>query len=304
MKAEDYIMTLLKAIILGIIQGLTEFLPVSSSGHLAIFKELLHIQAASGASELTFDILLHIGTLVAICFAFHKDIKKMIVEFVLMLRDIFLNAKLFCSKPFGMKKEEKEYLRIINGSYRKFVLMVIVATIPTGIIGILLKDIVESISSSLPIVGVSLLITAVLLLIADTSENKRKTPRNIPYWQAAIVGVVQGIATIPGISRSGSTISACSFFGFDKKFAVRFSFIMSIPAILGALILDIKDIDFGKIGGQMWGYYVIGMVLAAVIGYFCIKIVNYLAKERKFKYFSIYCCIAGLVAIIGGIIIA
>ena len=297
-------MTLLKAIFLGIVQGLTEFLPVSSSGHLAIFKELLNVEAASGASAITFDILLHIGTLVAICFAFYKDIKKMIVEFVFIVRDLILNAKVFFTKPFGLRREEKEYIRIISGSYRKFVLMVIVATIPTGIIGVLIKDIVESISSNLPIIGVSLLITAVLLLIADTSENKRKTPKNIPYWQAAVTGVVQGIATIPGISRSGSTIAACSFFGFDKKFAVKFSFIMSIPAILGALILDLKDIDFSAIGGQMWGYYVIGMVLAAVIGYFCIKVVNYLAKERKFKYFSIYCLVIGLVAIIGGIIIA
>lgn len=292
-------MTLFQAIFLGVIQGLTEFLPVSSSGHLAIFKELLGVSVPEGASALTFDILLHIGTLIAIFCVFFKDIKKMVLEFIFMLRDIFLNAKTFVLSLFG--KSEKEYIKIISGSYRKFVLMVLIATIPTGVIGLLLKDVIETASSNLAIIGVALLITCVLLLIADGSQNLRKTPKNIPYWQSLIVGVVQGFATIPGISRSGSTISACLFLGFDKKFAVKYSFIMSIPAILGAALLDIKDIKFAELGGQMWGYYIIGMIFAAVIGYFCIKLVNYLVKERKFKYFAYYCAVVGLVAIIGGI---
>lgn len=293
-------MTLFQAIFLGIIQGVTEFLPVSSSGHLAIFKELLGVQTPTGASELTFDILLHIGTLIAIFIVFFKDIKKMVLEFIFLMKDVFLNIKTFVVGT--IKKEEKSYIRIISGSYRKFVLMVLVATVPTGIIGLLLKDVIESAASNLVIIGVALLITCVLLLIADGSENLRKTPKNIPFWQAAIVGVVQGIATIPGISRSGSTISASLFLGFDKKFAVKFSFIMSIPAILGALILDIKDINFSEMGGQLWGYYIIGMIFSAVVGYFCIKLVNYLVKERKFKYFAYYCAVVGFIAIIGGIV--
>lgn len=292
-------MTLFQAIFLGVIQGLTEFLPVSSSGHLAIFKELLGVSTPEGASALTFDILLHIGTLIAVFVVYFKDIKKMVLEFIFMVRDIFINAKVFFSKPIG--KGDKEYVRIVSGSYRKFVLMVLIATIPTGIIGLLLKDVIENVSSNLAIIGVALLITCVLLLIAHTSENLRKTPKNIPYWQAAIVGVVQGIATIPGISRSGSTIAACLFLGFDKKFAVKYSFIMSIPAILGALVLDIKDVSFSEIGGSMWLYYVIGMLFSAVIGYFCIRLVNYLVKERKFNYFAYYCAVIGLVAIIGAI---
>jgi len=293
-------MTLIQAIFLGIIQGLTEFLPVSSSGHLAIFKELLGVKVPEGASALTFDIILHIGTLIAIFVIYFRDIKKMVLEFIFMMRDIFINAKIFVLSLLG--KSEREYIKIVNGSYRKFVLMILVATIPTGIIGLLLKDVIESASSNLAIVGVALLITACLLLIAEGTENARKTPKNIPYWQAAVVGVVQGIATIPGISRSGSTISACLFLGFDKKFAVKYSFIMSIPAILGATILDIKDISFSEVSGQLWGCYFVGMIFAAVVGFFCIKVVNYLVKERKFKYFAYYCTVAGIVAIIGGIV--
>lgn len=292
-------MTLFQAIFLGVIQGLTEFLPVSSSGHLAIFKELLGVTTPEGASAITFDILLHIGTLAAIFLVFFKDIKKMVLEFIFMLRDIFLNAKTFVLSLLG--KSEKTYIKIISGSYRKFVLMVLISTIPTGIIGLLLKDVIESASSNLAIIGVALLITCVLLLIADGSENLRKTPKNIPYWQSLIVGVVQGIATIPGISRSGSTISTCLFLGFDKKFAVKYSFIMSIPAILGASILDLKDVKFADMGGQLWGCYIVGMIVSAVIGYFCIRLVNYLVKERKFKYFAYYCAVIGLVAIIGAI---
>lgn len=293
-------MNFFEAVFLGIIQGLTEFLPVSSSGHLAIFKELLGVKTPTGASAITFDILLHIGTLIAVVLAFHKDIKKMITEFAFMMRDIFLNAKTFITNK--IRNEEEPYIKIISGSYRKFVLMVIVATIPTGIIGLLLKDVVETAASNLIIIGIALFITAVLLLIADISENLRKTPKNIPLWQTAIVGVVQGIATIPGISRSGATIASSLFLGFDKKFAMKFSFIMSIPAIIGALILDIKDVNFSEMGGQMWGYYIVGMIFALIVGYFCIRVVNYLIKERKFKYFAAYCAIAGAVAIIGGFI--
>lgn len=292
-------MTLFQAIFLGIVQGLTEFLPVSSSGHLAIFKEMLGVSTPEGASALTFDILLHVGTLAAICIVYFKDIKKMILEFIFMIRDIFFNFMTLISRPIG--KKDKEFIKIISGSYRKFVLMVIIATIPTGIIGLLLKDVIETASSNLAIVGVALLITCFLLLIANSAENLRKTPKNIPYWQSAVVGVMQGVATIPGISRSGSTISTCLFLGFDKKFAVKYSFIMSIPAIIGALILDIKDISFSEMGGQLWLYYIIGMISAAVVGYFCIRVVNYLVKENKFKYFAYYCAVAGIVAIIGSI---
>lgn len=292
-------MTLFQAIFLGIVQGLTEFLPVSSSGHLAIFKEMLGVSTPEGASALTFDILLHVGTLAAICIVYFKDIKKMILEFIFMIRDIFFNFMTLISRPIG--KKDKEFIKIISGSYRKFVLMVIIATIPTGIIGLLLKDVIETASSNLAIVGVALLITCFLLLIANSAENLRKTPKNIPYWQSTVVGVMQGVATIPGISRSGSTISTCLFLGFDKKFAVKYSFIMSIPAIIGALILDIKDISFSEMGGQLWLYYIIGMIAAAVVGYFCIRVVNYLVKENKFKYFAYYCAVAGIVAIIGSI---
>lgn len=286
-------MTLLQAILMGIIQGLTEFLPVSSSGHLAIFKNVFHVNTDM---KMTFDILLHVGTLIAVFICYWSDIKKMVVEGVRMCIDCLANAGTFLTNRF--KGEEQEYRRIITGSYRKFVLLVIVSTIPTGIIGFLGKDLVEKAGGNMLLIGVCLLITACLLMIADRSVPGRKTPKDITYKNAAGIGIMQGIATLPGISRSGMTITACLISGFDKRFAVKYSFIMSIPAILGAAVLDLKDLFTESISAGEAGCYVVGMLFSAAVGFICIKFVLALVRNRKFKYFSYYCIVMGLVSIV------
>ncbi len=286
-------MTLLQAILMGIIQGLTEFLPVSSSGHLAIFKNVFNVNTEM---KMTFDILLHVGTLIAVFICYWADIKKMVVEGVRMLIDCVANAITFFSNRF--KGEEEEYRTIITGSYRKFVLLVIVSTIPTGIIGFLGKDLVEKAGENMLIIGVCLLITACLLMIADRTVPGKKTPKNITYKNAIGIGIAQGIATLPGISRSGMTITTCLISGFDKRFAVKYSFIMSIPAILGAAVLDIKDMFSESITASEVGCYVVGMAFAAIVGFICIKFVLALVRNRKFKYFGIYCIAMGFLALI------
>ncbi len=286
-------MSLLQAILMGIIQGLTEFLPVSSSGHLAIFKNVFHVNTDM---KMTFDIMLHVGTLIAVFIIYWADIKKMVVEAVRILIDCCANLKILINNTFS--GEDEKYRRIVSGSYRKFVVLVLVSTIPTGIIGFLGKDLVEKAGENMLIIGVCLLITACLLMIADRTVSGKKTPKNITYTNALGIGVAQGIATLPGISRSGTTITACLLSGFDKRFAVKYSFIMSIPAILGAAVLDIKDIAAESLSKAEILNYAAGMIAAAVVGFLCIKFVLVLVRNRKFKYFGIYCILMGLLAIL------
>ena len=283
-----------KGIILGIVQGLAEFLPISSSGHLVILKEIMHIDLEGGG--LFFDVMLHFGTLFAIFVAFRHDILKMIVEGLHIVGDVFANIGIWFS---GFRGNERHYHKIVRTAYRKFVMLVIVSTIPTGVIGILFKDTVELAGTMLIVPGICLLITSVFLVIADYADEGTKRPREASYVNAGLIGVAQGIATMPGLSRSGTTITACLLCGFEKKFAVKYSFIMSIPAILGAMVLELKDFTDLSVSGMDITCYIVGMVIAAVIGYICIKTMLVIVRNRKFRIFAIYCLIVGLISIGG-----
>lgn len=287
-------MTLIESLLLGLVQGLTEFLPVSSSGHLAILKQLFGIEVETG---ILFDILLHLGTLVAIFIVYFKDIISLIKEGFSIVWDIILNVCRFFHNV--VTKEKIEYRPMVTNSYRKFVLLIIVSTIPTGIIGVVFSDLIEKASSILLIPGICLIITSGLLYIADHVKIGKKKATNATYKNALFIGVCQGIATLPGISRSGTTITACLLCGFDRKFAVKYSFIMSVPAILGAAILELKDITSVGIASSEILYYLAGMAVAAVVGYICIKTMLVIVRKQKFKGFSIYCFIIGVISIIG-----
>lgn len=288
-------MTLIQAILMGLLQGLTEFLPVSSSGHLAIFKNIFHINTETG---MFFDILLHIGTLAAIFVAYHKDIGRLIAEGFGILGDFFRNLGLFWGNLFR-KEERKPYRKVIKTSYRKFVMLIIVSTIPTGILGVLGKDLIEAAGEGLLVPGICLIVTAALLLIADRCDSGKKTPKDTKYVDAFSIGMAQGVATLPGLSRSGTTITACLLCGFDKKFAVKYSFIMSIPAILGAAVLELKDIGELSLKSSEIVNYAAGMAVAAVTGYICIRTMLVVVRGKKFKIFSVYCLAAGLLAVCG-----
>ena len=287
-------MSLLQAIIMGFIQGLTEFLPVSSSGHLALFKILFGVETDTG---ILFDVLLHVGTLAAICVVYYKDIWKLITEGVCILRDVFINLILFFKNR--IQKETEPYRRIVNSSYRKFVMLILVSTIPTGIIGFVERDVVEMASEILIVPGICLIVTAVLLFVADRVKDGDKLPKNVTYTNAFGIGIAQGIATLPGLSRSGTTITACLLSGFNRNFAVKYSFIMSIPAILGALVLELGDVAATPVSGKEILSYVIGMVIAAVVGYICIKTMLVIVRKKKFTLFAVYCLIVGAVSIGG-----
>lgn len=284
-------MSYLQGIFLGLIQGVTEFLPVSSSGHLAIFEKIAKIQEPDPA----FDVLLHVGTLLAVFLVYFTDIRKLIVEGFKLLFDFFINIGLFCKEKLG--KQEVQYRRIINSAYRKFVLLIIISTIPTGIIGIALKDTVELVKTDLLIVGVCLFITACLLIICDMSEEGSKKPKNVSYLNAIAVGAAQGVSVLPGISRSGTTIAVCTKLGFDQRFAVKYSFILSIPAILGAAVLELPDF-VSSVSRQNIGPYLAGTITAVVVGYISIRALLRLVLRRKMKFFAVYCVLAGFVSCI------
>ena len=175
--------------------------------------------------------------------------------------------------------------------------LILVSTVPTGVIGILLSDLIEMANGIVLIPGVCLLITAMFLLIADFADEGTKRPKETSYLDACSVGIAQGLATMPGISRSGTTITACILCGFEKRFAVKYSFIMSIPAVLGAVVLELKDFKSLHLTNQDITACIIATVIAAVVGYLSICFMMSLVRGRKYKYFSIYCIIIGFVAI-------
>lgn len=287
-------MSFLQAILMAVIQGITEFLPVSSSGHLALFKILFGVETDTG---ILYDVLLHAGTLMAICLVYYKDIYRLFAEGCGILRDVFVNIVIFFRNK--LKKDEERYRVVVGNGYRKFVMLVVVSTIPTGVIGFFGREVVAMASEILIVPGICLIITGILLLIADHTKEGSKLPKSVTYTQAFGIGIAQGIATLPGISRSGTTITACLLCGYQRKFAVKYSFIMSIPAILGALVLELKD--FGEIAAAPAeiGYYIVGMLIAAVVGYICIKTMLVIVRRKKFTIFAIYCFIVGALSIGG-----
>ena len=216
--------------------------------------------------------------------------RDVLINFAALIKNLFLSIR-------DRGKDHVDYSpyrRIVNSSYRKFVVLILVSTIPTGIIGFVGKDVVEQASELLIVPGICLIATAILLC-----KGGDKLPKDITYTNAFVVGIAQGVATLPGLSRSGTTITACLLSGFNRKFAVKYSFIMSIPAILGAMVLELKDFADLSMSGMDITCYIVGMVIAAVIGYICIKTMLVIVRNRKFRIFAIYCLIVGLISIGG-----
>lgn len=271
-------MTLFSSVILGLIQGITEFLPISSSGHLAIAEHLLHTSGMKTPEF--FDVLLHLGTLVAVFIAYWSDIRDMIVELIAGARDL---AR--CSTPNPVPPA------------RRLILLIIVSTLPLFVV-LPVKDLVEGLADNMYFVAGALLVTGCLLFASDRVKKGRKTEKSATLVDALLVGVGQAIATCPGISRSGTTITAGCFVGFDRKFAVRYSFLMSIPAILGANILSLKD---AFEAGIIWGdvpVYLVGVAVAAVVGYACIRLLKMIAEKGRFGFFAYYCWIVGALTLV------
>ena len=271
-------MTLLSSILLGVVQGVTEFLPVSSSGHLAIAEHLLNV---SGASQVPpfFDVLLHLGTLFAVFVAYWGDIRDMVLEFFYGVSDLVHGTTPSRVPPA-----------------RRMILLIIVGTLPLFAV-LPVKDAIEALGDNMYFVAFALLATGCLLFASDHVPRGRKTEKTAAMLDALMVGVGQALATCPGISRSGTTITVGCFVGFDRKFAVRYSFLMSIPAILGANILSLKDALEAQVLWEEVPVYLVGVAVSAVVGYLCIRLIKLVADKGKFGFFAYYCWLAGIVTL-------
>lgn len=273
-------MDIIQAIIMGMVQGLTEFLPVSSSAHLVIAPELLGTQ-----SSLAFDTLLHVGTLVAVIGYFWKDITSMIKSFVSSLLDI----------PRGKFKEG-----MADDPYKRLAWLVVVGTIPAGLMGVLLKSKFEALFNSVTIVGFFLLVTGVILwgsewIAKRNIDKKGKDVKEVSFTNSLVIGVFQGLAIAPGISRSGSTIAAGLFSGLERKLAARYSFLLSIPAILGAALIQAKDIVSFDANTEV---LIAGFLSAAIFSYLAVKFMMGYIQKHSLNIFAIYCWIVGALTII------
>ena len=276
-------MSYLSAVIQGLIQGFTEFLPVSSSGHLSLYQ---YFTGTSSEGSLLFSVMLHFGTLLAVLIAFWPTVWQLLIEFLSIFTDLF-TGKLFRGYP---------------RPYRRMLYFLVLSCLPLLVVPFV-QDLIKGFSTDNSIIaeGCFFLITALLLTLADKAVKGIKTARSMTAGDAAAIGVAQLFATLPGISRSGSTVSAGLLMGLDRSFAVTYSFILGLPAILAAGLLDLKDvIQAGELGIPI-GPALVGMAVAAVSGLLSIKLVKYIVSSDKFGIFAWYTLILGVLVLGTGI---
>lgn len=271
-------MTYWTAIILGLVQGVAEFLPISSSGHLAILQNFLHLGSAD--EHLLFDVLLHLGTLAAVILAFWRDVSGLVREGLCM---VYLKKLRRGQKPDRLK--------------RRTIWFIILGTLPLFAV-IFIKDAVESLYSNTFFIGFALLLTGGLLFAADRMGHGNKNEKNATLGDILLVGLAQALAVTPGLSRSGTTISVGMLRGFDRSFAVRFSFLLSIPAVLGANILTLVDAVQAGINASLLPMYLAGVAAAFVSGYMALYLLRMMVQRGRFGGFAYYCWGAGLVTLI------
>lgn len=273
-------MNILQGIIIGIVQGLTEFLPVSSSAHLIFIQNILGVE-----SSLAFDTFLHLGTLLAVLIYFRADIIKMIEAWILSIGDIFQHrfTEGFYSDP-----------------YKRLSWYVILATIPVGLVGVLFESQVDALfAGALYVPGFFLFVTGTILYLSQRMASGQIDMSHMGWFQSLFMGLGQACAIMPGLSRSGTTIAAGLVMGLDKEFAAKFSFILSIPAIFGAFLFQLKDIGLSMSGDG--AAIILGFIAAFISGYLAIKWLLDLIQNKSLDIFAFYCWIVGIVVFMGSI---
>ena len=267
-----------EAIVLGAIQGLTEFLPVSSSGHLVLFQNLFGLKEP----ELLFDICLHVGTLSAVIIVFYREILD-------ILKALFQIP--------GRMQTAGGFIRLceVDASIR-MALLIVVGSIPTAVIGLLFKEITDQLFGSIAVVGCMLLVTGTVLWLTRNIRSDGRPIRKTTLKDALLIGIVQGLAILPGISRSGSTISADLFLGVDRKVAGRYSFLLSIPAIVGALVLGLDAPELQT--AIPMGTIIAGSVISAIVGWFALVILLRVVDRGQLHRFAPYCWLVGVITLV------
>ena len=266
-------MSIIEIIILGMVQGIAEFLPISSSAHLIIFRDIFKIGATmSQDMALSFDVALHLGTLLAIAVFFFKDFIKMLGK--------------------GLTKGTKD-------NEGKIFWYLIAATIPAAIAGLLFEDVIENIiRGNLYIIAAALAIMGVLIYLADKSGKEKKTVKDMNIKDALLVGCSQAFALIPGFSRSGTTIATARILGIKREEAAKFSFYLSAPVVCGAVVLELLDTSTWAIIATNLSTFILGIVIAFIIGLICIKYLLKYLQKHNFKIFMIYRIIIAIIVLI------
>jgi len=267
-------LTYLQALVLGIVQGLGEFLPISSSGHLAVIQYFFGIE---GESVLLFAVMLHLGTLISVFIIYWHDIVKLVKELIAVIKDIFTGKG----------------LRINHNPVRRLGFMIIVATIPTALIGLFLNDVFAGLYLSLIAVGIGFLVTGTILFIAEKMGKNEKKVWGMKFRHAVFIGIMQGIAICPGVSRSGSTLFGGLMSGLDRNFALRFAFLISIPSILGSVILEFPPAISAGLPTELWGPVILGTVVSAISGFIAIKAMLKIVAGKRLTVFSWYTWVLG-----------
>jgi undecaprenyl-diphosphatase len=261
--------TIIQAIILGIVQGLTELLPVSSSAHLVIAQSFM-----SGFHQpgVLFDAILHLGTMASVIYFFRKDLVSML-------------SSILPGPPMPPVPEAQ------RKAYRRLLFLILISTFITGLIGLLFRERIEILFTSVKVAASMLFVTGLFLFFSDWKKHATKTESDLSITDALIIGIVQAIALIPGISRSGSTIACGIFLGLSREAAARYSFLISIPAILGAVVLQSRHVSV--IGAWEIAPYLLGFVAAAVTGFFSLQLLYFIIRKARLRYFAYYCWLAG-----------
>ena len=268
----------IETVILGVVQGLTEFLPVSSSGHLVLFQHLFGLMQP----ELLFDICVHVGTLVAVLAVFYRDVVELLKT--------LLRAPGLIRTAGG--------IRALFDTHPEFRLMVMIVLgcVPTALLGVIFAKMAEQLFGTVWLVGVALLITGTFLWFTRRRKESGRTINEMGLKDAFMIGLVQGLAIVPGISRSGATISAALYMGVDRELAGRFSFLLAIPAILGALVLGLDAETFQTTLPA--GKILVGSIVAAAVGYAALVALLKIVKKGQLHRFSPYCWMVGIGAIL------
>lgn len=288
-------MTVFQSIILGLIQGIAEFLPISSSGHLQVVQKLFKLDEV----PLLYDIILHVATLLAVCIFFRKKIANL---FCVLYRWIF-------KKPEPNSIDETDFISGTDERGRKAIIAVLISTLVTGVIGIFTKKLIDNDQISIKITCAGFIVTALLLIFSSllekfsaktmTQKKEFQQQKGISALQAVIIGIMQGFGTLPGISRSGSTIAGAQLSGVKRETAGEFSFIISIPAILGAFVLELKDFLETKTEQTLNIVAVIaGSLSAFVFGYLALTFLMKIIKKGKLEFFACYLIPLGILGII------
>jgi undecaprenyl-diphosphatase len=287
-------MSILYAIILGVIQGITEYLPVSSFGHSMVLRTYL---GYSDEFAILFSVFLHIGTLLGIWFVFHKDIRQIIREIPGIFGDLLANFNIYLKNRRSESK--KSYRRIVRSNSRKISVMVLVGTIPTALLGYAARGLAQLWSQSAVMTAIGFLLTGIVLLVVDFSKPRGKHQiRTSTFDHAMWMGICQGISVFPGISRCALTVSAGLLCGETILFAVKLSYLFSIPAVAGGLLCEIGNFALETMNSETILMCIFGMLAAAVTGTFTVTFCIKKLRKIRFRYFAFYCFFIGILTLI------